>query len=95
VDCLGINFYDDDFFIDYRVIIQNAYVIYGISIMLLIFVFLFGYSSHGSQRWLGIGGFALQPSELMKLVIIITLARYFDDHKSNEPYKLQELFVPF
>ncbi|KFO66412.1 rod shape-determining protein RodA, partial [Smithella sp. SCADC] len=52
-------------------------------------------SAHGSQRWLGAGGFALQPSELMKLVIIITLARYFEDHKSNEPYKLEELLVPF
>ncbi|ESP62547.1 Rod shape-determining protein RodA [Smithella sp. ME-1] len=83
------------FFVDYRVFIQNAYLIYGIILMLLVFVFLFGHSSHGSQRWLRIGGFVLQPSELMKLVIIITLARYFDDHKSNEPYKLEELFVPF
>ena len=30
----------------------------------------------------------------MKVVIIITLARYFDNHKSNEPYKLKELFIP-
>ena len=92
---LGLIFMMVIFFIDYRVFIQSAYLIYGISLMLLVFVFLFGYSSHGSQRWLGVGGFALQPSELMKLVIIITLARYFDDHKSNEPYKLEELFIPF
>jgi len=92
---LGLIFMMIIFFIDYRVIIQGAYVIYGISIALLVFVYLFGYAAHGSQRWLGGGGFALQPSELMKLVIIITLARYFDDHKSNEPYKLKELFVPF
>jgi rod shape determining protein RodA len=69
-------------------------VIYGISVALLVVVCLFGYAAHGSQRWLGGGGFALQPSELMKLVIIITLARYFDDHKANEPYKLKELLVP-
>ena len=92
---LGLIFMMMIFFVDYRVIIQAAYVIYGVSIALLICVFLFGYAAHGSQRWLGIGGFALQPSELMKLVIIITLARYFDDHKSNEPYKLEELLVPF
>jgi len=92
---LGLIFMMVIFFIDYRVIIQGAYVIYGVSIVFLVFVFLFGYAAHGSQRWLGIGGFAFQPSELMKLVIIITLTRYFDDHKSNEPYKLKELSVPF
>ncbi len=82
------------FFIDYRVIIQYAYIIYGISIGLLVLVFIFGYASHGSQRWLGGGIFAFQPSELMKVVIIITLAHYFDNHKSNESYKLKELLVP-
>jgi rod shape determining protein RodA len=92
---LGLIFMMIVFFIDYRVINEIAYIIYGVSIVLLITVFLFGYASHGSQRWIGVGGFALQPSELMKVVIIITLARYFDDHKSNEPYKLKELMVPF
>lgn len=91
---LGLIFMMIIFLIDYRVIIQGAYIIYGISVALLVVVCLFGYAAHGSQRWLGGGGFALQPSELMKLVIIITLARYFDDHKANEPYKLKELLVP-
>jgi len=83
------------FFIDYRLIIKGAYVIYGISIALLALVYIYGYTMHGSQRWLAFGGFVFQPSEVMKLTIIIALARYFDDHKSNEPYKLKELFVPF
>jgi rod shape determining protein RodA len=92
---LGLIFMMLIFFVDYRVIIKGAYVIYGISVALLVFVFLFGYAAHGSQRWLGGGGFALQPSELMKVVIIITLARYFDDHRSTESYKLKELLMPF
>ena len=83
------------FFIDYRLIVKGAYVIYGISVALLALVYIYGYTMHGSQRWLAFGGFVFQPSELMKLTIIIALARYFDDHKSNEPYKLKELFVPF
>ena len=91
---LGLIFMIIIFFIDYRVIIQYAYIIYGISIVLLVLVFIFGYASHGSQRWLGGGFFAFQPSELMKIVIIITLARYFDDHKSSESYKLKELLWP-
>ncbi|HUN54398.1 MAG TPA: rod shape-determining protein RodA [Smithella sp.] len=91
---IGLIFMMIIFFIDYRVIVQYAYVIYGISIALLVLVFIFGYASHGSQRWLGGGFFAFQPSELMKIVIIITLARYFDDHKSSESYKLKELLWP-
>jgi rod shape determining protein RodA len=82
------------FLIDYRVINQGAYVIYGLSVALLLVVFLYGYTTHGSQRWISLFGFSFQPSELMKLTIVIALARYFDDHKSNEPYTLKELFVP-
>lgn len=82
------------FFVDYRTIVEYAYIIYGFTILLLLLVLIVGSSSHGAQRWLGGGFFAIQPSELMKVVIIITLARYFDDHKSNEPYKLKELLIP-
>jgi len=83
------------FLIDYREINEVAYVIYGISVALLVVVFLYGYTTHGSQRWIYLGGFSFQPSELMKLTIILALSRYFDDHKSNEPYSLKELFIPF
>jgi len=92
---LGLVFMTFIFFIDYRVIAQYAYIIYGVTVALLVLVFFIGSSSHGAQRWIGGGFFAIQPSELMKVVIIITLARYFDDHKSNEPYKLKELLIPF
>jgi rod shape determining protein RodA len=83
------------FLIDYRFICQAAYLIYGISIALLIIVFFYGYTTHGSQRWISTGFFAFQPSELMKLALVLVLARYFDNHNSNEPYKLRELFIPF
>lgn len=83
------------FLIDYRIINEGAYVIYGLSVALLVVVFLYGYTTHGSQRWISLGSFSFQPSELVKLTIILALARYFDDHKSNEPYTLKEIFVPF
>jgi rod shape determining protein RodA len=91
---LGLLFMLLVFLIDYRLINEGAYIIYGISIAFLLLVFLYGYTTHGSQRWISLGGFSFQPSELMKLTIIIALARYFDDHKSNEPYTLKELFFP-
>jgi rod shape determining protein RodA len=82
------------FFIDYRFIIKGAYIFYGISIALLLLVYIYGSAMRGSQRWFAIGGFFFQPSELVKLTIILALARYFNDHKSNQPYKLRELLVP-
>jgi rod shape determining protein RodA len=92
---MGLFFMMIVFLIDYRIINEGAYVIYGISIALLVFVAFFGYATRGSQRWISLGGFSFQPSELMKLTIILALARYFDDHKSNESYTLKELFLPF
>lgn len=91
---LGMFFMLVIFLIDYRVINEGAYIIYGISVGLLLVVFLYGYTTHGSQRWISLGGFSFQPSELMKLTIILALARYFDDHKSHESYTLRELFIP-
>ncbi len=83
------------YLVDYRVINQAAYVIYGLSILSLIYVALFGHTANGAQRWISFGFIMFQPSEFMKVTIIIVLARYFDDHKSNEPYLLRELLIPF
>jgi len=81
--------------IDYRFICRFAYIIYAISILLLIVVALYGYATHGSQRWIVVGGFFFQPSELVKLTIIIALAKYFDDHMTERSYSLKELLMPF
>jgi rod shape determining protein RodA len=68
------------FSIDYHFIIRHAYLIYVVSLSLLMLVFFYGNITHGSQRWLILYGFSFQPSELMKLAIIIVLVRYFDDN---------------
>ncbi len=68
------------FSVDYRIIIRHAYLVYVISVLLLFLVFFFGDVSHGSQRWLELWGLSFQPSELMKLAIIVALARFFDDN---------------
>ncbi len=80
--------------IDYRFIGQFAYVIYAASILLLLIVAVYGYATHGSQRWIVIGGFSFQPSEIVKLAIILALAKYFDDHMIEGSYSLKELLVP-
>ncbi len=54
-----------------------SYIIYLIVILLLIYVSFFGIKSSGSQRWMDLYFFVLQPSELMKVAIIMCLAKYF------------------
>ena len=54
-----------------------SYIIYFIVILLLIYVSFFGLKSSGSQRWMDLYLFVLQPSELMKVAIILCLAKYF------------------
>jgi rod shape determining protein RodA len=55
-----------------------AYPLYGAIVVLLVLVELIGGIGGGSQRWLNLGFMTLQPSELMKPVIVLVLARFFD-----------------
>ncbi len=54
-----------------------SYIMYFIVILLLIYVSFFGIKSSGSQRWMDLYLFVLQPSELMKVAIIMCLAKFF------------------
>ena len=63
--------------INIRLWMKYAYVIYGVSFLLLIGVTLFGHVGMGAQRWLNLGFMRLQPSELMKIALVLALARYF------------------
>ena len=67
----------------YRTIARLAYQFYAAILAALLLVALIGRSGLGAQRWLSIGPFAFQPSEFMKLSLIILLARYFEDHKEE------------
>jgi rod shape determining protein RodA len=64
---------------DVRVLARTEILItlYGISLGLLLTLFVLGQVSNGAQSWFSFGGFALQPSEIMKLVVILMLAKYF------------------
>jgi rod shape determining protein RodA len=62
--------------IDIRVWFQLAYPIYGVSLLLLIAVEFFGRTGKGAERWIEIGPLQLQPSELMKIALILALARF-------------------
>jgi len=55
-----------------------AALAYGVSILLLVFVEFFGAVGMGAQRWIDLGFMRLQPSELMKIALVMLLAAYFD-----------------
>jgi len=63
-------------FVPFKLIVRFAYVFYGISIFLLILVFFIGVRGSGAERWIALGAFRLQPSELAKLASILAAARY-------------------
>ena len=79
---------------DYKTLERPAYLIYGIFIILLIAVLVKARVVSGSQRWLSIGGFNMQPSELVKVVLVITLARFYDDRRDKSNMGFKELTFP-
>ncbi len=80
--------------VDYRKLERYAYVIYIGVVLLLVLVPLAGYLSGGSRRWIHLGFFALQPSELAKLALIIVLARFFHRDSPSESYGLKQILLP-
>ncbi|MCK9230468.1 MAG: rod shape-determining protein RodA [Syntrophales bacterium] len=81
--------------VDYRHIVRHGYIIYGISILLLAGVLLYGSITHGSQRWLSLGDFSFQPSELVKLTMVIALIKYIDERNVGTVFSLPALMIPF
>ena len=67
--------------VDVRLFMRYAYLFYFVSLILLIVVEVSGYVGMGAQRWINLGFMKLQPSELMKISLVLALARYF--HSSS------------
>ena len=67
--------------IDYRTLVRVAWIGLGIAIVLLVVVRLLGQDAlgKGSYRWFNLGGIRIQPSELAKLMVILALARMFQE----------------
>ena len=68
---------------DYSWILNFQWIMYGFNLLLLIGVRLFGSEAGGASRWLDIGGFRFQPTELSKIIIIMFFAKFFMDHEDD------------
>lgn len=80
--------------IDLRFWWRYAYVIYGALLIMLAAVEVAGTIGMGAQRWIDLGFIRLQPSELMKVGIVLALARYFHGLTVEDVRRIPYLFVP-
>lgn len=80
--------------IDYQFFVRMAWVIYGLNLGALIAVIFVGKVALGAQRWLDFGFFSYQPSESMKLALVLILARVMSQKSFPEGLGLKELAFP-
>ena len=70
-------------FMDYRILLNFAWVIYIGNLVLLLLVDLIGQESNGAKRWLKLGFLRFQPSELTKLALIVFFAYFFTKYREK------------
>lgn len=80
--------------IDYRHYERFADVAYVISVVMLLLVLLIGREVKGSRRWLGIWEFGIQPSEITKIAVILSVSKFFAGTRRPEGYGLKDLARP-
>jgi len=79
---------------DIRIWMRHAYTLYFLVLGLLIAVEVMGVIGMGAQRWIDLGVIQLQPSEIMKITLVLALARYFHGASLEEIGRLTSLIIP-
>ena len=82
-------------FINIRYLYKSAYIFYILALLLLIGVGLFGITASGSTRWINLFFINLQPSELMKIALIVFLSRYYNRIPSRDVNSIKFMIRPF
>ncbi len=80
--------------VDYKTYERYAYGAYVGSIVALLAVFLLGKSIRGTHRWIQIGSFLFQPSEFVKLTLMLAVARYVQRDTRTSAWTLRDLVAP-
>jgi rod shape determining protein RodA len=79
---------------NYKQLFSWAEGIYIVSILLLIGVLLLGREAGGARRWLPLGPFSIQPSEMVKIALVIIIAKYYSQKSITDGLTLRHLVVP-
>ena len=66
--------------VDYHVLLDISMILYGIGLVLLLYLLIWGRATANIRAWIHIGGFQFQPSEFMKIFTALMLARYFESN---------------
>lgn len=82
-------------FIDVKTIFRYSYLLYFLNIFLLILVFILGDIGMGARRWISFGPIRVQPSELMKISVVLALARWFTRNNPDREMGFREVIIPF
>ena len=80
--------------LDVRVLYNGAYLVFGAMLLLLLSVQLFGDVTMGAKRWIDLGIVTMQPSEFIRLGVILALARFYQSIHQDVVSHFQNLFVP-
>ena len=91
---IGFAVLSGSLFINYQRLRSLSPWIYGLILLLLAVVLVAGKEVHGSKRWLEIAGFQFQPSEFMKVIIVIQLAGYFSSQEITSFPSIRKLILP-
>ncbi len=79
---------------DVKIWFKISYFAYAFALLLVIIVDIAGHNALGATRWFKIGPLTIQPSEIMKVSLVMALARYFYDIDMEEITKLRYLIIP-
>jgi rod shape determining protein RodA len=80
--------------VDLRTWMRVAYPFYFIVLLLLALVPLIGVESGGAQRWLGFGEYSFQPSEIMKIALVLAIARYYQWLPPDKIWRPDAVLLP-
>ena len=75
--------------------VQYSWLIYIVSILLLVLVLILGNKGMGAQRWIVIGSIRFQPSEIMKISLVLILARWYSKSNIHRSTGFLDLVIPF
>ena len=81
-------------FINIKTWVKSAYIIYAIALIMIVLVTFVGLTGMGAQRWLNLGIIHIQPSELIKIALVLALARYFAWFNSVELGQFKNYIAP-
>jgi rod shape determining protein RodA len=80
--------------VDIKFWLKTSYLYYVIVLILIIYVGIMGHNAMGATRWLKFGGIAIQPSEIMKICLVLSLAKYFNKIDVKEIRQIKYIILP-